>query len=351
MNDHELDHLIARANPFGDDRLGALPTGTAGSDLLEEIMTTTAPAPTVQTPPPARPPRRRGILVAAAAAVIACGVGVGGALFPHGNPAAPASAYAAEVVAVAEANPRLLLDKPGWKVIAIGQFTKEAGEVHFSAGRQTLTVHWRPADEYGGFTMDRGKDTTEQPIDLLGQHGKLFATKGSKAAYTSYSTVLPVKGVNFLDITMEGGSGRAYREVLAALKPVDVKTWLDALPASAVKPADTARVVTEMLADIKVPSGFDPKPLQQGDLDSRYNLGAKVTGAVSCSWIKEWEKAKAAGDPAGVQSAVAAMRTSRSWKVLQEMQKTGAWSQSIWEIPDAMATGVVNPEIRSSVCG
>ncbi|MEV8371139.1 hypothetical protein AB0P21_00270 [Kribbella sp. NPDC056861] len=349
MNDQELDRLIARSNPYGADRIGQLPT--AGSDLLEEIMTTTAPAPDIETPTTETPraPRRRRILIAAAAAVIAAGVGVGGALFPDGNPAAPPSAYAAEAVAVAQANPRLLLDKPGWKVIAIGAFTTESGEIHIGDGKQSLTVHWRPAAEHDGFLTDRG-NTTEQPIELLGQRGKLFVTKGGKVDYSTYSTVLPVKGVNFLDITMSGGSEQAYRGLLAALKPVDVNTWLAALPASAVQATDTATVVNEMLADIKVPAGFDPKPLQRSGLSSRYNLGADVTSAVSCAWIKEWEKAKAAGDTAGAQAAVTAMRSSKSWKILLEMNKSGAWSRDIWTIPDAMAKGAVHPEIRAGVC-
>ena len=349
MNDQELDRLIAQANPFGTDTVRQLPVAGAESDLLEDIMTTTTAAP-VSVEQPQRPRRRRALLVAAAAAVIAAGVGIGGALFPNGNPAAPPSAYAAQVVAVAEANPRLLLDKPGWKVIAIAQFTKEEGEMHFGNGTQGLIVNWRPADQHASFVTGYGDETTQQPIELLGQRGTLFATTAGKVKSTSYFTVLPPKGVNFLTITAIGGSAQAYRDLLAALRPVDVKTWLDALPASAVKADDTARVVTEMLADIKVPAGFDPKPLHQNGLDSRYNLGATVTSAVTCSWIKEWDKAKAAGDTAGVQTAVAAMRASKSWKVLLEMRKGGDFSRAIWEIADAMAKGTLNAEDRASVC-
>lgn len=350
MNDQELDRLIAQANPFGTDTVRQLPVAGAESDLLEDILTAPTATPVSV---PGRPRRRRTLLVAAAAAVIATGVGIGGALFPDGNPAAPSSAYAAQVVAVAEANPRLLLDKPGWKVIGIGQFTKEAGEMHLSNGKQSLSVHWRPAELYNDFADDRGDNSLKQPIEFLGQHGTLFVSengRGANIAHT-YTTVLPVRGVNFLEIRTDTGSEQAYRELLAALKPVDVNTWLDALPASAVKPTDTAKVVTEMLADIKVPAGFDPKPLQEGGLSDRYELGAKVTGAVTCAWVKEWEKAKAAGDAAGVKTAVTTMAGSRSWKVLLEMQKRGAWPEAIWEIADAMATGKpLHPELRLSVC-
>ncbi|WBQ08481.1 hypothetical protein [Kribbella sp. CA-293567] len=351
MNDQELDRLIAQANPFGADTVRQLPVAGAESDLLKDIMTaSTSVAPTAPTPLPQRPKRRRGILAAAAAAAIVAGIGISGALFPDGNPAAPPAAYAAEVVAVAEANPRLLLDKPGWKVIAIGQFTKEAGELQIGNGNESLTVHWRPAKEYAGFTTGHSKDTTEQPIELLGQSGKLFVTKGVKVAYSSYSTVLPVRGVNFLDITAVGGSEQAYRSLLAALKPVDVNTWLDALPASAIRATDTGRVVDEMLADIKVPARFDPAQLKRSGLSDRNELGAKVTGAVSCSWIKEWEKAKSAGDTAGVRDAVTAMQSSRSWKVLLEM-KNSRWPDDIWATADTMATGkALSPEIRAGYC-
>jgi hypothetical protein len=33
MNDHELDQLIARANPYGDDTVRRLPAGAAGGDV------------------------------------------------------------------------------------------------------------------------------------------------------------------------------------------------------------------------------------------------------------------------------------------------------------------------------
>lgn len=346
MNDQELDRLIAQANPFGTDTVRQLPVAGAESDLLEDIITapTSVPVPAQQ---PQRTRRRRNILVAAAAAAIVAGVGISGTLFPRGNPAAPASAYAAEVTAVAEANPRLLLDQPGWKVIKIGQFTKETGEMQLSNGKQSLNVHWRPAALHGQYITDRSHGNTQQPIELLGQKGTLFLYRGSKADYT---TILPAKGVNFLEIRADVGSEQAYRALIAGLKPVAVNTWLDALPASAVKAPDVAKEVTEMLADIRVPAGFDPKPLQQGGLSDRYELGAKVTAAVTCSWIKEWEKAKAAGDAAGVKTAVTTMASSRSWKVLLEMQKRGGYPSSIWETADAMAQGKLHPELRFNVC-
>jgi hypothetical protein len=319
MNDRELDRLIARANPFGDDTVRQLPTGAAESELLEEIMSTTAPTPEL------RPTRRRMILLAAAAAAIV--VLLTGVLLPRGNPAAPASAYGAEVRAVAEANQRLLLDAPGWKVTRVDEFTAREGEMTFSNGTNSLDVRWRAAE---WFVDDRSAD---EPIQLLGQVGTMSRIGTS----SDYATILPPKGQNFLTIRGDLGSEQAYRDLIAKLHPVDVDTWLDAMPASVVKPADTERVVTEMLSDIPVPAGFDRQPLDKEAVSERYTLGARVTGAVSCAWLDQWTKAKKTGDTERMREAVTAMKTSRSWKILREMETGGDYPGSVWRYADAIA--------------
>ncbi|MEV5964469.1 hypothetical protein AB0L70_22040 [Kribbella sp. NPDC051952] len=326
MNDHEFDDLLARANPFADDSVRRLPAEAAASDLLEEIVTTTAPTPKL------RPPhRRRTVLLVAAAAIV---IALAGVFFPRGNPAAPASAYGAEVLAVAEANQRLLLDAPGWKVGAVQSFTAEAGELYFTDGTQQLNVHWRPADEYDGFYKDRSHDTTQVPIELLGQHGTMFLYRDK---FPEYTLMLPPKGKNFLEVRLDGGSEAAYRELVGKLKPVGVEEWLDAMPASAVKPADNKRVVDEMLEGVPLPAGFDTAPLYTQTLDHRYQVGARVTGAVSCAWLNQWTAAKKSGDTAKAAEAVAAMKTSHSWKVLLEMTKLGRYPDTIWDYADTIA--------------
>jgi len=40
MNDSEFDRLVARANPYGADKLRQLPDEGAASDLLEAILNT-----------------------------------------------------------------------------------------------------------------------------------------------------------------------------------------------------------------------------------------------------------------------------------------------------------------------
>lgn len=109
------------------------------------------------------------------------------------------------------------------------------------------------------------------------------------------------------------------------------------MPASVVKSPNRAAVVRAMLADIPLPPGFDSTRLENGTIVSdRYQLGAQVTGAVACGWIHRWAAARKRGDRATARQAVAAMQTSRGWKILQEMKRDGAWTQVLTEYADAM---------------
>lgn len=326
MNDRELDQLIARANPFGDDSVRQLPTGD-GSELLEEILTTTEHAPALKH-------RRRLPLIAAAAAVVAIAIGVTGALFPRGNPAAPPPAFAAEAIAVAQANQRLLIDDPNWTVSSVGEFTPQSGDLRFRNGALQFDIDWMPAKEYKGYVDDHINATyTRQPIDVLGQHGGMFQSVGS----TDFTTLLPPKGQNFLWIRADLGSEQAYRDILAKIKQVDINTWLSALPPDTVKPGQTKQTVSEMLADMQLPPGFDKTPLYQDNIIDRYQLGVRVAGAVSCAWLDRWYAARKVGDSAQLKQAVTAMNGSRHWKILLEMNAAGDYPEEVWGWADSMA--------------
>jgi hypothetical protein len=338
MTNDEFDRLLARANPFDGDTVRQLPVDAAASDLLEDILTSTAPTPEL------RPNRRRRILVFAAAAAVIV-IALTGVFFPRGNPAAPTSAYGAEVLKVAEANQRLLLDLPGWKVSRVDEFTAEEGEMEFANGSKGLAVHWRPADAHASFLDDRANGNKQQPIELLGQKGTLFQYAGS----TDFTTILPPKGKNFLEIRANVGSEAAYRELIEKLKPVGVEEWLDAMPASAVKPAENTKVVDEMLAGLPIPDGFDKSGLYRQTVSDRYQVGARVTGAVTCGWLDQWTAAKKSGDKAKVAEAADALKGSRGWKVLQEMDKEGDYPEVIWEYADQIAKGEAPREYQQGL--
>jgi hypothetical protein len=68
----------------------------------------------------------------------------------------------------------------------------------------------------------------------------------------------------------------------------------------------------------------------------RYQLGAKVTGAVACAWIGQWVDATSKGNEGRAREAAEAMATSHQWAILLEMDDEGAWPEVLWELADAM---------------
>jgi hypothetical protein len=58
---------------------------------------------------------------------------------------------------------------------------------------------------------------------------------------------------------------------------------------------------------------------------------------VACGWIEQWQRARAAGDAAAAQRAVAALSTSHDWKVLRDMDAEGDYPEVLWQYADALA--------------
>jgi hypothetical protein len=69
----------------------------------------------------------------------------------------------------------------------------------------------------------------------------------------------------------------AFKALLASLHEVDVDTWLSAMPASVVHPAQQTEAVDVLLAGIPLPPGFDAASIPTSDaVRDRYQLGAQV---------------------------------------------------------------------------
>lgn len=326
MNDHELDARL-RAAAIDDAGVARLPLSPVLSDLAEEIMRTPAP---VHTAPPvpvtARRPMRRMKLVLAAAATAAA-VLVGTAVVPDGG---GGTAFAAELVAVAEANERILVDHDGWKVSRVDEFTAEYGEMTFSDGSRTLDLHWAPAAEYAErLAKHRQEFGDGSTAAVLGADARMFPYGGGE-----YETLLAPDGGTYVRIRGNVGDEAAYRALLADLRTVDVETWLSAMPESAIKPGQQSDTIAAMLAGIPVPAGFDRASIDGGTgVRDRYQLGAAVAGAVSCAWIDQW----AGGDAKAKAEAIAAMRTSGDWQVLQDMDVEGDYPEAVAEVAPALA--------------
>ena len=140
--------------------------------------------------------------------------------------------------------------------------------------------------------------------------------------------------------------------MLGRLEKVDPAGFEASLPDSIVTPTEQDATIEEMLSDITAPDGFDPTSIKVDGYNERYQVGAPVTGKVTCAWIQAYAEAQAAGDQAGVAEAAAAMDGSRDWDVLREMADQGDWSVVVWETADLMVAGKPAGQVtRSFDCG
>jgi hypothetical protein len=338
MTDEELDAALRAMSRFDDAQVDAFDLGSSESELMEDVMSTSQlePALTNESDPViqlSRPRRTRRAVAAAMAMAAASVLVVGGTGLLRNN---GSSAYAAEAVKVAEANERLLISLPGWKVIRADEMTVDNGEMTFSDGTHEMGLFWKQASEYSSYMDDRSDQTSKVLVTVQGRRGTMFVRSDS----TDLTTLVEPRAASFLEIRGDLGSEAAYRAVVASLKPVSVERWLAALPASVVKPRDRSTVVQSMLQGIPVPAGFDPTSLKtSAAVSDRYQLGAQVTGAVACAWFDQWFSAADRGDATSQKDALDALNTSPTWPILNEMAPQGSWEEVLSHLTNAIATG------------
>ncbi len=334
--------LIQAANPVPDpDRLPNGPDSPTAQSLVEEIIDMTAPVAKLSPSRPRWRLARRSLAVAAAVAV------VGAAILASPLGRTSSSAWAAEILAVAEASPRLLIDLPGWAVVRADEFAVELGEMEFSDGTQVLRLKWRTAETHDAHVADRAASSeTSREIVVNGLPAIGFQYSG-----TMDFTTLWLDSDHSLEARGVFADRAAYEAILAALKTTDIDTWLNAMPASVVKPDSREAVIAVMLEGIPLPHGFDVNALETtSGVNDRYQLGAHVAGTVTCEWINQWIDAHEAGDTTAENEAVAAMQSSHDWAILRELAQSGGYSQVLWEYVDSIAAdGTVPGEQPTNV--
>lgn len=336
MTDEQIDRLVRSADRHVPESIGSL--HGAGEALLEEIM---------RTP---RQPKHDGALrhwrrplvgALVAAAVLAVLVTVPRLQGSEPGPAGEREVvqagtgsdeivYTAAAIKVAENNPRLLIDEPGWKVTTVCGFEKDSGLVVFRMGERELEMNWYPARSYGAYYDDRLEISDPEPVSTSDQSGLLF-----RYSATDVEAILPADGPTFVMIRTNSGFADEAdaRRVLGKVGRVSVDTWLAAMPPEVVVPGKAAEVAAEIVADIPLPPGFDQAGLVAEGVNSRYHFGAKIVDGVMCGWFNEWQRAASAGDSAGVSRVVEALKTTKSWKILTEMQDLGGeYSEGPWEL-------------------
>ena len=235
-----------------------------------------------------------------------------------GGPGSGRPEFATAAVRVAEANPRLLVTAPGWKIVRADEFEPDIGELAFSDDSHSFDIRWYPARLYGRYLRDRADVSTPEQGTLLGQRATTV-----EYSPVEYATMLSPQGSVFIEVRGRLDSKRAYDEILHSLRPVDVETWLSAMPPSTVRPEARSEAVDQMLRGIPLPPGFDAAVLQSEDsISDQSSLAVMVGNAVACGWVKSWIAARAVGDNAAAKRAVVAMASSGDWPIVRMTRRT-----------------------------
>jgi len=219
----------------------------------------------------------------------------------------------------------------------------------FSNGQYQLDLNWRPADSHERYVADRA--TSAKPPRQVTVYGQAAVQFLYDYVGSTDFTTLWLDGSHSFEARGVLPDRASYEAVMAGLAPVDIDTWLKAMPESVVKPANRAPVIAAMLHDIPQPDSFDVAELTAaGVVRDRYQLGARVTGEIACQWIEQWLDARAVGDTAAASAAVDAMRTARNWSILIEMSESGAYHEVLWKYADIIASaGTADREVAITV--
>ncbi|MBI4897594.1 MAG: hypothetical protein HY827_04415 [Actinobacteria bacterium] len=359
MKNSSIDHQIRRAALFTDEEVNAMPLSEADQHLLMEILDAEelASQPTHRRPFAGRRPSLRasigltGGLVAATCAVALILAVAGG---DKGGPTSPSRAWAASDLELANAVPRIAISEPGWKITRADEFSAEQGEFTMKNGSRRVDLFWRPIKQYESWLNDRAHGSIElPPIEILGERVRAFRYAHASTLPTDadvYAALWRTDRVTVEFVSMSIGSNTSIRDqrfisMLKKLRYVSADDWLSAMPDSVVLPGETASTVGEMLKAIPLPDGFDTEVLKSDEaVRDRYQLGAKVAGAVGCAWIQDWLDATAANDKNRAAAAIDAMSTTDRWPVIQQMNREGEYGYHLSQYAFAMANGGVIPD-------
>lgn len=385
MKAREIDRKLRDADRFSAREMARLELGPAAAALGEEILaepaTPSAPeidlAEAIRGEPTIRHRPRRLLGVAGLAAATAAAVVL---LLGGGSSESPSRAYGAELVRFAESTPLLLLEGPGWRVQNVTQFKSRGeglvGSMEFVTGRsipyESIRITGGPKKQLAHGMLPPAvrqrkvelwwsRRSLESEIsrvrEMFHPHGRrevelpvldTIATVDTRAEFYANQggpgdrqmIALWSQGGYTLELRAAVPDLGAFEERLDWLTKVDSQTWLDAMPAKVVKAANHDAAVREMLEGIPVPAAFEPSRVpDEGLTTNRYQVGAAVTGTVSCLWFRQWGQARRAGDLATEVEAEKAMATSRRWPILREMTKDGAYPEVVWELARDMPKG------------
>lgn len=255
------------------------------------------------------------------------------------------AAYTVRVLRFAESTPLVLLEPPAWKVRYVFSSSDAVGGIVFRRKARDFPIE---ADlNWHGGRLKKARYTEVYRRSIISRNAPVLGTKAlvySQGFSKEQRRMVIVARWRFdgriLEMRSMVPDERTFLEMLAALKQVRAETWLDAMPESVIKAADSSTTIKQMLKGVPLPPGFDSSGIEvPGLAQDRYQVGAIVTGAVTCAWFDYWSKARISGDEAAESEAAEAMATARDWPVLRQMSKQGAYPKVVWSYADHMRSG------------
>jgi hypothetical protein len=382
MRTREMERALGTADPVGGGRLDGLDLEAMEADLLADLEADFSALREVEAARPrARRPRRFALAFGSAALALALAAVI---VLAGGGSDRPSRAYGAELVRFAESTPLLLLEGPDWRVQSVYETGQGVYMPRGSRGAGSMEFVTGPAIPYestkisadGTVSGMSPKTDRQRKVELSWHRGRLefpgpvvphpikvpvldtTALVNTRAETSYLITKAGKKRIELggpgdremvaiwhedgytLELRAWVSSLSAFEERLGWLSRVDSQTWLDAMPATVVKAADHDAAVREMLKGIPVPRTFTASRIpDEGLTTNRYQVGAAVTGTVSCLWFRQWGEARRSGDRAAAAEAEKAMATAKHWPILHEMAKDGGYPLTVWQLAAAMPSG------------
>jgi hypothetical protein len=342
MTDDELDRAIAQADPLAGNRLERFDFALAEEELIGEILVSGRPA----SPPDRRAPltaarMRRPLRLGLAVGCVAV-IAVGAALALRGAGDTSQPAYAAEAVRIAEANRRLLPTEPGWEVSYIHWEATDYGEVNFEreggdgSSGEGLDIQWYPPDELQTRTRPHGK-----PIQIAGERGLEYSL-----GLGEFQAQLPVRDGSFVLLRGTADDEDAFRETLRSVVSTDVDTWLAAMPATVVKPAEQEAEIDRMLAGVTLPDDFDRTTVEPTGLpEDQTQLDDFVIRGAQCAWLDKWWYAQKAEDDTTAKRAAQEVIDAPRWPAVVDQGPKGALDNDFRFYAKRMEAGGVDKSV------
>lgn len=312
-------------------------------------------------PPPMAEGAGRGRRLSLVFAVFACAAAIAAIVFSGGSidsiRQGGSPAFADAAVRVAEANPRLLITAPGWRIVEAKSFRTRYGQLLFGDGDRQARLVWFPAPSHpkalGDERPSAGQSWTSTVGGLQPATSHLVELKSGNYFSTDFP---PREGIS---VSLEGAfaTRSEWEALMASVRSVGVEAWLDAMPAEVLRPQAFSSEAAQMLRGVAVPPGFDASAvLTESVLTNRFQAAKKLTQALTCDWVGRWRAARRGGDEGAAREAAEAMSGASRWPVLRRMARERGyrggdlsasgpgWPTSILAIGRQMAAGGLERE-------